>query len=117
MTQGHTRQCDRATEAYRRECEEYIIKFPNHCKRCGGWGYLADPYSDECDDACPRCLEKELCPRCGGALSLDIEGLDECLSCGWLDCDEGLPEPPECDCFDEEQEDWMEDDLYEMEEV
>ena len=72
------------------------------CNTCGGTGYIeADtivPYGDTWvrrpgREACPDCLERDLCPRCGEALRTAkrqvfgrfVTDAAWCPACGWCD--------------------------------
>lgn len=107
---GHSKQCHEDNEAYLRQVEAFKKEHPNYCTTCGGWGGHTSPgcsvpygstsvsLPDEFD-VCPDCVEKGICPICGKE-AFDEDGT-ECSECGW-DWDgkiNGLPEPPGCGCF------------------
>jgi hypothetical protein len=73
--------------------DEYIQKYPQHCKTCEGWG-MTQGFSPiftitECE-----CLKDKTCPRCGTAHALDDS--IQCEACGWdiEDEDRGLQSTP-----------------------
>jgi hypothetical protein len=71
---------------------DYERVYPNYCKACEGKGgfisYSPDVHFWECE----KCVEQDICPRCG------VQALDEmqkCSSCEWDRSDveqRGLPE-------------------------
>lgn len=69
----------------------YRAQWPNHCKRCGGWGLLGwtEAHGERFEEPCDDCVAAGLCPRCG-AEGLDSENPEPCPTCGWNN-DEGLP--------------------------
>lgn len=115
----HTQQCLEQTRRFLEEEEKWMEKHPKYCKNCQGWGVFYSTYdpspagvslsSGSMVDAepCSECVEKGWCPHCSGALELDSnDEFSTCTECGWTDKDEdkldGLPEPPECFCWEEE---------------
>jgi hypothetical protein len=77
--------------------QQWIARWPNHCKKCGGWGIFAyleshgDRFSpaEHLVDPCGE-LPETFCHRCG------MEGFDAdheraCFFCGHYD-DDGLIE-------------------------
>lgn len=116
----HSSKCIKARFAHQNLVDEYTKTWPHYCQTCYGWGgqsYRYDPsprgvslasgYFEDFEP-CPDCIESGKCPRC--FQSCDTTQ-DECPHCH-LDFTrpDGLPEPPECLC-------WMEDNLYEMPEM
>lgn len=94
--------------------EEYTERYPNHCKKCRGWGvfswveyhdgpkYPGELMTDDCDD----CTAVGCCPRCLLPVMDNSSGKYSCNYCNWQEGDEGCPpieEFPEPDQdFDEE---------------
>lgn len=113
----HTKQCKEWERKYQEQVAQFESAHPQHCHRCGGWGGHASrgcsvPYGstwvslpDEWD-TCPDCTDKGLCPWCGEALDVvvsELYDLFKCPHCGWDEENpDGLPEPPECFCWDTE---------------
>lgn len=68
-------------------------RFPNHCRRCGGTGFIAEPerlhdyFLDNVSNACPDCYERGFCPRCGMELT-EFKGVWCCDNCLWDDMDD-----------------------------
>ena len=93
---------------------DYKSAWPNFCRKCNGWGGHAYDYDPSPAgvclapgtmtdfDPCPHCIEKGICPRCGG-VNPDPEAFcDEdyaCIHCGWVQADGGRPRDwcEECD--------------------
>ena len=107
----HTSDCLKSNLKYEEFYKDWIHRYPNYCASCGGWGATvvvgcSVPYGntsvnlpDEVD-ICPDCLEQGICPRCGEHSMVDQDSdAEHCTSCGWVNGDSGLPEPPECYCF------------------
>lgn len=111
----HTEGCKEARKRYDREVKQYQTKWPNHCKKCNGWGgfyvrydpspagiSLGSGYMTDFD-LCLECLEKDVCPRCGkGIKVMEGEYFDtfRCENCGFEEGKTyGLPEEPECFCY------------------
>jgi len=105
---------EQAWKAYKDECQrmedrnrEWRIRWPNHCRECGGWGRFYEPgrlsgppencYPPE-EWPCEHRAEN-ICHRCGG----ELENIDDnlkneydwksawpkCKVCGWQ-FDDGL---------------------------
>jgi hypothetical protein len=112
----HFDDCVKAFRRYEEEKAEFEKKHQKYCRSCRGWGghwYRYDPspsgaslsrgYMEDFSE-CGDCIEKGICPWCGGPL--DQKALDErgdliCVSrCGWENEEksQGLPEEPECWC-------------------
>jgi len=93
---------------------------PNYCRKCGGSGlitYWDDPSAAgvglsggqmEYADPCPVCIEKDVCPQCGGQMIFtESDCVSEC-GCGYKmvygepveGTYEERPSAPECWCFD-----------------
>ncbi len=91
-----------AYEKYQKALAEWQAKWPNACKKCGGWGghtYKYDPspagvsLSPGCMtdfDPCeaPGCISEGNCARCGKPALSTIPGVCEegegpCKECGW----------------------------------
>lgn len=68
------------------ELNEYLVKYPNYCRKCKGWGMFTPhmaPFHD-----CEECVENEICARCG---THPLDEMNHCSSCGWTMLkDEGL---------------------------
>ena len=109
----HTESCQQAHAQAEATRAAYAAKWPNHCPTCEGHGghwYSFDPSPSgislaagtmEDFDACPDCLEKGVCPRCGQEVwtADDWDGNPvTCPLCGW---DEASPDgmPPEAECW------------------
>jgi hypothetical protein len=84
----------------RAEAEAFFAKWPNACKKCGGWGAhvfyeshglpgIAEQLSDPCDDCTANDPVK--CARCGAENTLSPDGDGPCKACGW-NYDDGAPE-------------------------
>jgi hypothetical protein len=71
--------------------EEWRAKWPNHCKKCHGWGgkmWPATRHEPEDFDFCGAHLP-DICHRClHSGLTEDGEG--PCSNCGW-NFDDGEP--------------------------
>jgi len=120
MTIAHTPECQGYNDASKAAIAAYFADWPDHCKRCGGWG----GFHSTCDpspagvtlghgtmedfDTCPDCTEKGLCTRCmvGRLIFVDDPAGGEtglCRICGATDLTPGCPEPPECYCWTMEE--------------
>lgn len=78
----HTKNCLERQKAY----QNFIAKYPNYCKTCGGTGYWYTyaTYWEDADGGPCSCVEEGICPRCGEkTLLVDKEGLSDCLKCNW----------------------------------
>lgn len=104
-----TEHSDRCLAAWRERClarKAWIDRFPNYCRHCGangGHGHSFDPDGSgmgrlEDWDVCTECLEKGLCPRCGGAFEQLSED-DACPHCGWKEDPDADPLPPQYECY------------------
>jgi len=67
-----------------KQVEEWLKRWPNHCKECGGWGGKPIGF-DLCESIVPPFDEAEVCHRCGER-GLDEIGQGPCTKCGWDDC-------------------------------
>ena len=72
------------------ERDEYVLKFPEHCRTCEGWG-IVKGFSPIFTISECVCLKAGTCPRCGTARAVDQAV--QCEACGWdIDDEErGLP--------------------------
>lgn len=62
--------------------EEWLAKYPNHCKACeGAAAHYGVRWGEETADPC-GCAEDGRCPRCGKQ-TLDEDGNGPCEACGW----------------------------------
>jgi len=68
--------------------ESYLTRWPNRCDRCGGWGSITFDTNhgvpgptERVTDSCPKCLDNDLCPRCGRAAAFSDE--TTCIHCEW----------------------------------
>lgn len=111
----HTDGCKDAMRRYEKEVKEFETKWPNYCRKCGGWGgfYVNyDPSSRGTSlgrgymtdfDLCLECLEKDLCPRCGKTIITIESDYSDTFKCDFCGFEEGktsgLPEEPECFCY------------------
>ena len=70
--------------------EEYVLKFPEYCKTCEGWG-MVKGFSPIFTISECKCFKDRTCPRCGTPHALDDS--IRCEACGWDmdDEDRGLP--------------------------
>lgn len=101
---------------YVRAVANYILRWPNYCRRCNGWSGFHGTYDPsppgvslgsgymEDFDPCPECYDKGICCRCG-AVMFDpgiADGLDDdkCPKCGF-DFTNGEGIPPFFDCPDD----------------
>lgn len=108
----HTTQCEEMFAKHRESVEKYVKAWPNHCKKCGGWGgksYWYNPAPgapgsgklQDWDD-CLQCLGTGHCPRCSSVLGGDE---DFCTECKWsLSCTDCYPDAPECLCYMEDED-------------
>jgi hypothetical protein len=106
----HTDECLSAHARWQQDDQQWLARWPHHCRRCGGWGEGSELYDPSpsgvalppgyihLSDPCPECVERGLCPRCG-ASGLPEDG--PCAACGW-NHDDGRPPQPECWCHCEE---------------
>lgn len=113
---AHTDACLKAQATWSGIQAVYRAAWPEHCKTCYGWGTVGHgtPATQwepgEPPATCSDCVEKGICPRCGKP-TLN-EDCDSCTSCDWGYGEagsEGLPEQPECWCWEAEAEamlDW-----------
>jgi ribosomal protein L37E len=103
---NHDLGCIAASTAYKLMVDTFAVAHPNYCRRCGGWGSTPGrpaAYDDPGDDGdpCPDCTEKGKCPWCG-EMAVNEE-VTECSSCGWdAIYYDGIQEPPECLCWENE---------------
>lgn len=114
--QRHSLLCITNTAEYEKAQAEFETAWPSYCRECGAKGYnwydydpspagvgLGSGYMTDCD-ACPACVENDICPRCGQ--STLSEEWEYCLECGWNyekdKDDQGrpnfAPEPWYCNC-------------------
>jgi hypothetical protein len=101
----HSLACTKALEKFVADLHDYVIKWPHHCKKCGGWGTIGSGIEDRDTgivdiSPCTDCTENNLCPRCGEhSLHFTEKGQPYCLNCMWTEEDGGESEPPDCDCW------------------
>lgn len=108
----HSDLCLHAQLQYAEAVKKFEVEHPNYCRHCGGWGYHSYPYDPSPAgvslapgvmydaDPCSYCVEKGICPQCGDTTNEDG---DKCEHCGWTyDNSQGLPEEPDCGCWEEE---------------
>lgn len=96
----HHKECDDNHREYERLLKEFEDKYPNYCRKCGGYGgfhdyggYWEPPSFDECE-----CLSSGHCPQCGKPTFTEGDE-EECSACGWnMENPNTAPEPPECWC-------------------
>ena len=113
---GHTPVCLAAREKERTDREAYEKAWPGYCRKCGGEGGHSDyeyrgefhgaPASEQVYIACPRCVDLNICPRCGVGLKernapennfdqesvIDGDEKAKCFACGWTEGDAGIHE-------------------------
>jgi len=86
-------------EKTKQAAAEWVLKWPNHCKACGGWGgstfLQSHPYgmgsaSESLFEQCSAIEKYETCHRCGQD-GLTEDGNGPCRFCGW-DYDDGSPQ-------------------------
>jgi hypothetical protein len=77
----HTPECLAAHQQTAQERDAYIKAWPHYCRHCQGWGFFAYTYDPspagialgpgwlQDYDPCPKCIERDLCPRCGHRLT------------------------------------------------
>lgn len=116
----HSIECISRRAAWALEVHEYIIRWPNYCRKCRGWGGHMDSYDPSPAgvslsagrmyefEPCPDCMDAFRCPRCGRQAlveniddtTVEIDDPEEarCLNCGWRMESGGLPEEVECWC-------------------
>lgn len=106
----HTDQCRDKFIQFVADKLEYVINFPNYCRKCNGYGgttYSYDPSpsgvglgSGQVHDVvlCEACAENGFCSQC--LYTIDTSSDDPCPNCGW-EWGQGLPEEPECWCHEE----------------
>jgi hypothetical protein len=78
---GEAEAGEAAAEKYCAEVEramvEYWTQYPDHCKRCGGWGYVEWTENGErMSDYCEHCVGVDYCPRCDAEADLIKEEND-----------------------------------------
>lgn len=91
---------------------DYERDWPNHCRKCGGWGGFSCPgtYWEPPDYVpCAACVEDGICPRCGHQHDEDWEG-EDCEECYWHYDTGGILEA-ECHC-NEPEDDWWQDEPF-----
>lgn len=91
LWKGHTAECwfRRFGKAF--EAHLWRLRWPNHCRECGGTGgtsYLAGYEEPAGFDPCAA-EPVEKCHRCGEN-GLDQDGAGPCTACGW-NYDDALP--------------------------
>lgn len=115
----HSASCLAQQAEMKRLHDEYVAKWPNYCRKCGGvgevtWQENQAPlgsgmvWLEELSDSCPSCLMNGVCPRCRKQIpdNLLVEDDIICPFCKWkLGTAEvcppaGLEEPCECE-YDE----------------
>lgn len=110
----HSLSCIAAQRQIEKKHKEWVRKWPNYCRSCGGFGVNswyenASPWGSgenwpmQVTDVCPSCLEQGKCPRCGREAWTEEEVENEsltCMYCGWDDehPDAVPPETMEWDC-------------------
>ncbi len=115
----HSAECLDAQRRFERAITEYYRAWPHVCETCRGWGGKVSSYdpspagvalSPGCYydfEPCPDCVDAGTCPRCSAGIEISgLVRLDlhiECAACGWSEKNPcGLPEHPECFCWEEE---------------
>jgi hypothetical protein len=112
----HSAKCLAQQAKMKRPHDEYVEKWPNYCRECGGvgevtWQENQSPlgsgmvWLETIVDLCDSCFGNGKCPRCGelNDEDLDVE-LYKCQHCGWefATRDSGCPpaglEEP-CECY------------------
>lgn len=109
----HSEHCLEWTPKIEQARQQYDNDYPNHCRKCQGWGGHTSTYDPSPAgvslgsghmidfDPCPHCYEKGICPRCGEE-KLDVQKMEEgdptfCHGCGWKeDESKGKSEPYDC---------------------
>jgi len=88
---GHNEYCLKA----QRQVEDYDLLYPNHCRKCHGWGVIVHPgdfvpYGETSaqlppvSDSCGECVEEAKCPRCLTDIATDDERyIFDCPVCGF----------------------------------
>ena len=103
---AHEQKCwDELYVEAERHNKEWIEKWPNYCRQCGGWGLflVRGKYSGPPEHCYPEesypCegLSDDQCHRCGAhAVDFKTIGNQEelvCRACGWICGQDGLREP------------------------
>lgn len=104
----HTDACLALVVSCKATRSAWIAQYPRYCRTCTGFGGRAIlNYPNEPDDflACPDCLERGICPRCGAADAnpdAPLDGKPICQVCGWS-YDDSLPFVAECYCVDPDE--------------
>lgn len=102
----HDEECIRDFERGLPRAKAYEQQWPHYCRQCDGWGgkpYGGSYWEPPDFDDCPNCMEKGICPRCGGSIATEEDPDDikeQCGHCGWdgQHVDDGHPGLPGCWC-------------------
>lgn len=116
MAIEHSAECIRQKETTSQARAAWSAQWPNHCRRCDGYGGEWSGHGDDSDFTdCPDCLEQGKCPRCGTAEAepdqfvsekCHICGFDLAAKTGWKPREYDGP----CSCEEAAQErQWEED--------
>ena len=94
----HAFECDARHKQWEDEVQEYLKRWPTHCKTCMGYGEIEVNDGNEID-FCPTCIGEDYCPRCQESFSPLRSLCDTCNYCGWMIGEMmGGPVEPECIC-------------------
>ena len=114
----HHPECQKVIDDTEKIRKAWEKKWPDHCKKCHGYGGFYDYYDPSPAgiclasgrmvdfEPCQECYEKGLCPRCGKDNNIgDAEEFGVCKFCGWDEKEpDGLMDQAECFCI--HMEDW-----------
>jgi hypothetical protein len=112
----HSKECIEFTAKSIQHQLDFLTKHPHYCKHCNGWGGHASTYDPSPAgvclsagsfgdfDPCRHCEGK--CPVCADPLDDDEE---HCTNCDTTRGQDGIPDPPECLCWMEEENEYYAD--------
>jgi hypothetical protein len=109
----HSYHCNLAQFENMLERAFWADKYPNHCRRCEGWGGQKSRYDPSAAgvslspgwmydwDDCSKCTDQGVCPRCGYTWT-DEDAMSDCRACNFeLGETDGMPPIYEdCNCWD-----------------
>jgi len=119
----HTQECNERQFKHLTDVAKFEAAHPKYCKHCNGWGMFFSTYDPSPagvglspgtmtdSNPCPACVDNNLCPLCASELTGEWGEEDNLMRCSNPECnwnelvEDGLPEAPECLCWEEQQED------------